>query len=96
MFCGSEFVFYFNVKKKKKNLCKTRGLCDGKDTFEMFVTPQFRTHYDRIFADILERNRRQQRQGFFYFKKKQRIRFLRLKKKKQLRVGDHYAHYILK
>eukprot|EP01083_Nonionella_stella_P024116 66692_1 len=50
-----------HIDDEKKNLCKDRGLVDGKDTFEMFLTPQFRSHYNQIYANILAKEIIQQR-----------------------------------
>eukprot|EP00474_Spongospora_subterranea_P003737 CRZ04195.1 hypothetical protein [Spongospora subterranea] len=37
---------------ERKEMVKERGLIGGKDTFEMFVTPDFRLHYISIFLEM--------------------------------------------
>ena len=43
-----------NIESERKKLCKSRGLLPDRDTFEIFVSAQFRQQYDEIYRDVLQ------------------------------------------
>jgi len=43
-----------NIESERQSLCKSRGLLPDRDTFEIFVSAQFRAQYDEIYRDVLQ------------------------------------------
>jgi meckelin len=41
------------IASEEKNWTKERGLIDGKDSFEVYFSRQFRAHYDKVFLSVL-------------------------------------------
>jgi len=46
----------------QRNWTRQRGLFDGKDVFEIYVSKQFRARYDKVYAALLVRELRRRQE----------------------------------